>query len=660
MKSDFTLAFNEIVETRALPREKVLEALKTALVSAYRRDANVIDSQHVEADLDIDGQPRVVVEKEVVDDVMNPQTEVALDEAREIDPNAQEGDMLMVPVKTLSKTFGRIAAQTAKQVILQHIREAERESLYSEYIEREGDLITGTVQSISSSTVTLDLGRAEAVMPPNHRTPSERYRPHEKIRVYVAEVKKSNRGPQIIVSRNHKGMLRRLLEYEVPEIYNGQIDIKSIAREAGHRSKVAVAALQEGIDAVGACVGMRGMRIQNIVRELNDEKIDIIEWDADPARFIARALSPARVTKVFLDESLDAIRTATVIVPEDQLSLAIGKEGQNARLAAKLTGWRIDIKSVIEAAQGAMERIEEPPLDQLLESHDELLAETYRILEKKAENRVVTPEEYSVVTEFVELAEGILFGERDDARSERREMIEGVRPLVPAAAFLMPLQELELADDIMRVIDRLGNVGELWIRFMGDEEGLGQSLAEGGADDDAMEAIRDALDDLVLPEVLEAEAAAIAESEAEVEAEVEVEAADELEAEAEPETVAGEEPEEVLEAEAPAAAVVEEAPEGDDAAPVDPVEAAVEAAEREIAEREAQAAQGDVDFETYIEEVDIDDEMDEVFDNEKQKSKKKAKQKRRQLIYDEDMGEVVAKRRRKRGRDAEDEYDEFF
>jgi N utilization substance protein A len=644
VKSDFTLAFNEIVETRALPREKVLDALTTALESAYRRDAKVIDSQAVKAELDIDGQPRVMVEKEVVEDVMNPQTEVLVAEAREVEPNAQEGDMVMVPVKTLSKTFGRIAAQTAKQVILQHIREAEREALYSEYIEREGDLITGTVQSISSSTVTLDLGRAEAVMPPNQRTPTERYRPHEKIRVYVAEVKKSNRGPQIIVSRNHKNMLRRLLEYEVPEIYNGQIDIKSIAREAGHRSKVAVAALQEGIDAVGACVGMRGMRIQNIVRELNDEKIDIIEWDADPARFIARALSPARVTKVFLEESLDAIRTATVIVPEDQLSLAIGKEGQNARLAAKLTGWRIDIKSVIEAAQDAMDRIEEPPLVSLMESHDELLAEAYRILEKKAENRVVTPEEYTIITDFVELAEGLLFGIRDEARSERREMIEGVRPLVPPAAFLMPLAELELADDIMRVIDRLGNVGELWIRFMGDESGLAQSLREGGADSDAMDAIRDALDDLVLPEILE-EVAESEEIEEEPAAEASVEAAEAVD--------------EVEAVEALDAVEVEAIEDAE--LPVDPVEAAVEAAEAEIAARAAGVeVEENVDFETFVEEGDVDEDIDEVFDQEKQKSKKKAKQKRRQLIFDEEVGEVVAKRRRKRGRDDGDDYDEFF
>jgi N utilization substance protein A len=622
MKSDFILAFNEIVEARGLPKEKVLEALKQALVSAYRRDARVIESQRIEAEIDEQGHPRLMVEKEVTEDVVNPQTEVALSEIATLYPDAQLGDMVMVPVTTLSKTFGRIAAQTAKQVILQHIREAEREALYTEYIDREGELTIGTVQSISPTAITLDLGRAEAIMPISQRPPNEHYRHHEKIRVYVAEVKRSNRGPQIIVSRNHKNMLRRLLEYEVPEIYNGQIEIKSIAREAGYRSKVAVAALQEGIDAVGACVGMRGMRIQNIVKELNDEKIDVIEWDPDPAKFIARALSPARVSKVFLSEEIDSVRTATVIVPEDQLSLAIGKEGQNARLAAKLTGWRIDIKSVMEAAQEAMNRIEVPPLNRLLETHDALLAETYRILDKRANNRVITPEEYTSVRQFVELAVGILHEKHEEILSERREMIEAVRPLVPEVAFEIPLEELELAEDIMEVIGRLGNVGELWVRYMADEAGLERSLLEGGAGEDAMDAIRFALDDLVLPTVeeLAAKKAQAAES---------VEVA-------------------VEEAEAPQ--------------PAEPVEALPEVEVPQVAaEAPAVGEAEEVGYEDYMEEVEDEDEgLDDLSQKEKKKSKKKAKQKRRQLIYDEDVGEVVARRRRKREQGEFDDYDEYF
>ncbi len=232
MKSDFTLAFNEIVETRALPREVVLEALSQALVSAYKRDANIGNNQRVEAKIDLTGQTQILLEKEVVDSVQTEQTEVALEDARRYYPEIQMGDMVMMPVQT-GASFGRIAAQTAKQVILQRIREAERETLYDEFAEREGDLITGTVQSVTHNSLTVSLGRAEAVMPRKEQIPGERYRPHDKVRAYVAEVKKNTRGPQIVVSRAHKNMLRRLLEYEVPEIYNGQVEIKNIAREAG-------------------------------------------------------------------------------------------------------------------------------------------------------------------------------------------------------------------------------------------------------------------------------------------------------------------------------------------------------------------------------------------------------------------------------------------
>jgi len=350
-KSEFTLAFNEITETHHLPRQIVIEALQQALISAYRRDSGASPAQRVDAEVDLNTNVhKILVEMEVVDEVKNERTEVSLEKARYFEPNTQLGDLVMVPIEYNMKTFGRIAAQTAKQVILQKIREAERKSLYEEYKDREGDLITGQVQSVSGQSITLSLGRAEAIMPRNQQIQGERYRAHDKVRTYVLEVKESSRGPQIIVSRAHKNMLRRLLEYEVPEIYNGQVEIKNIAREPGHRSKVAVSALQPGVDPVGACVGLRGMRIQNIVKELNEEKIDVIEWNADQSVFIAKALSPARVSGVYLEEDLDQGHTATVIVPDDQLSLAIGREGQNARLAAKLTGWRIDIKSVSEAA----------------------------------------------------------------------------------------------------------------------------------------------------------------------------------------------------------------------------------------------------------------------------------------------------------------------
>jgi len=252
-----------------------------------------------------------------------------------------------VTIETTPHRFGRIAAQTAKQVILQRIREAERDALYAAYADREGEMVSGTIQGINSQVITLNLGKAEAILPRSEQIPTERYRLNQRIRAYVLEVRKANRGPRIIVSRTHRNMLRRLLELEVPEIFNGAVEIKAIAREAGFRSKVAVAAVQEGIDPVGSCVGMRGVRIRSVVNELNGEKIDVVEWSPDTAAFIANALSPAKVIKVNLQKDKGG-KTATVVVPDDQLSLAIGREGQNARLAAKLTGWRIDIKNASE------------------------------------------------------------------------------------------------------------------------------------------------------------------------------------------------------------------------------------------------------------------------------------------------------------------------
>jgi len=635
MKSDFTLAFNEIVETRALPREVVLEALSQALVSAYKRDANIGNNQRVEAQIDITGESQILLEKEVVDEVQTDQTEVAIEEARLHVPDAQLGDTVMVPVQT-GATFGRIAAQTAKQVILQRIREAEREALYGEFAEREGDLVTGTVQSVTSGAITLSLGRAEAIMPRAHQIPGERYRHHDKVRAYVAEVKKNSRGPQIVVSRAHKNMLRRLLEYEVPEIYNGQVEIKNIAREAGHRSKVAVAALQEGVDPVGACVGMLGIRIQNIVKELSDEKIDVIEWNPEPAIFIAKALSPARVSDMLLEEDLDTGRTATVIVPDDQLSLAIGREGQNARLAAKLTGWRIDIKSVSEAANEAYKRLDDSPLDRLALEQPDMVAEVIRIMDKKQQNRPIQPEEFKTLTEFVKVAERRLLAERETGRAGRRAAMDTVRALVPDRAFQMGIGELELDDDINKALARIENVGDLMIRMLADEYNLERTLRQGGAGEDAMEAIRYALDDLVVlrqgepepePEpVAEAEPAPLAEVAAEAPVEVEVEA----EIEAEP-VAAGEEEGAV---ELPAFLDLE--PAADllgDAAPA-----------RKREERRPPAV---AEFDG-----DLTDEGDTEEDRERKR--KKDKRKRRELVFDEKRGEVIVKRRRKGSRRREE------
>src|SRR5579859_7337961 len=499
-KSEFTLAFNEITETHHLPRQIVIDALQQALVSAYRRDSGASPAQRVEAEVDLNtNHHKILVEMEVVaDSVTNERTEVSLEKARYFEPEANVGDLVMVPIEYNLSTMGRIAAQTAKQVILQKIREAERKAMYDEYKDREGDLITGQVQSISGQNITLSLGRAEAIMPRNQQIQGERYRPHDKVRTFVMEVKESSRGPQIIVSRAHKNMLRRLLEYEVPEIYNGQVEIKNIAREAGHRSKVAVSALQPGVDPVGACVGLRGMRIQNIVKELNEEKIDVIEWNADQSVFIAKSLSPARVSGVYLEDDIDQGHTATVIVPDDQLSLAIGREGQNARLAAKLTGWRIDIKSVSEAAITALTHINEPPLDSIATDHADVVTEVGRILEKKKAERAVMPEEYQSLAKFVQMVEQRQLEQREVKRATRLKAMDKVRPNIPAGAFDMDLAELELADDIMQALKNVNNVGELMVRLQGDEENLHAALDASRAGDDAMDAIKEAIDALVI------------------------------------------------------------------------------------------------------------------------------------------------------------------
>lgn len=349
MKSEFEIAITQLSADRNLAPDVIIEAIEMALVSAYKR--NYGPSQNVQVELDRrTGQARVFVKKLVAEEVEDDRNEMLLSEARLIDPSAKLGDFVDVEVKP--RDFGRIAAQTAKQVITQRIREAERDSVFAEYAEREGELVNGTVREIDvrSRTVGVSLGKAEAVLPRGEQISREHYRVGQRVRVYIVSVERTVRGPQITVSRTHPDLLKRLLELEVPEIYNGTVEVKAIAREPGYRSKVAVAALQSGVDPVGSCVGMRGVRIQNIVNELAGEKIDVVEWSRDERVFIANALSPAKVVEVYLNREEKA---AKVIVPDRALSLAIGKEGQNARLAAKLTGWRIDIKSETEAADEA-------------------------------------------------------------------------------------------------------------------------------------------------------------------------------------------------------------------------------------------------------------------------------------------------------------------
>ncbi|MDA1257242.1 MAG: transcription termination factor NusA [Chloroflexi bacterium] len=358
MKSDLLLAVTQLAAERALSAGAVLSAIQDALVSAYKRDA-VSEGQDVTVVLDPDtGEMEVHTVRTVVEDgseMEEPLAQLYLTDAKKIDKNATIGQYVVTG--TITQNPGRIAAQTAKQVVMQRLREAEREVVFDEFQDKSGEVLTVTVQRGDARGVILDVGRAEAVMPPSEQVPSERYRPGYKVKVYIVEVARTVRGPEIIASRTHPDLIRRLFEAEVPEIYNGIVEIKNIAREPGARSKVAVVSHQAGVDAVGACVGLRGIRIQNVVSELHGEKIDVIEYAEDIATYIGNSLSPAEVDAVILDEEA---RSATVIVPDRALSLAIGREGQNARLAAKLTDWRVDIKSASEHALAQQPKTETP------------------------------------------------------------------------------------------------------------------------------------------------------------------------------------------------------------------------------------------------------------------------------------------------------------
>ncbi len=402
-KNDFIVAIAQICTERGLSKDTVLHAVEQALVSAYKR--NYGGSANISAKIDPNsGKVKIFAQKTVVDNVLDRRAEITLPDAREIDPMADLGGT--VAIESTPDNFGRIAAQTAKQVVLQRIREAERDALYTSFHEREGEIVQGTIKTLEQSAITVDLGRIEGLLPKNEQIPTERYRHNQKIRALITEVNKASRGPQVLLSRTHRNMLRRLLEIEVPEIFNGLVEIKSIAREAGQRSKVAVSATQDGIDPVGACVGQRGGRIQAIVNELTGEKIDVIEWNPNPQIFIASALSPAKATQVTLTEDENGDKVATVIVQDKQLSLAIGKEGQNARLAAKLTGWRIDIKSEAQVNEELMRQQmqEQSTLDaqqavaeaQVVLEQDEALPET----EMSAPLQIVEP----VITESVIVA----------------------------------------------------------------------------------------------------------------------------------------------------------------------------------------------------------------------------------------------------------------
>jgi N utilization substance protein A len=396
MKTDFILAITQLAAERNLPKEVVFSAVEAALVSAFKKDD--LGAQHnISVKINpASGDVKVYTLKIVVEKPTDPYKEISLVEAQKIKKDVKLSET--IPIESTQFHAGRIAAQTAKQVVLQRLREAEREFIFGEYVDREGDIVSGIVQRVEPRQAIIDLGKAEGVLPSAEQMRTERYRVGQRLKLYLLEVNRTNKGPRLILSRSHPNLVRRLFELEVPEISNGIVEIKAVAREAGFRSKVAVAALQEGIDPVGSCVGLRGVRIQNVVNELGGERIDVIQWHSHPKMFIANALSPAQVVSVDVEE---AEKSAVVVVPDGQLSLAIGKEGQNARLAAKLTGWKIDIKSasVAEAERKTMVR-EAPPVA-VAEEPEKAEEEASKVKERVARVKVTAPP----VKEGVEVSE---------------------------------------------------------------------------------------------------------------------------------------------------------------------------------------------------------------------------------------------------------------
>ncbi len=361
MNIEFLHALDDIASEKDISKDILLEAIETALESAYKKDFGSKDNAEVKIDQN-SGEVRVIARKDVVEEVENKNSEISLEHAQDIDPKLDIGDVAEIEITP--DNFGRIAAQTAKQVVMQRIREAERDVIYDHYKQKEGEFITGTIQRFHKDYIMIDMGKTEALLPPSEQIDTETYEVGDRIKLFIVEVSSTNKGPRILVSRTHPGLLMRLFEIEIPEIYDGTVEIKEVAREAGYRSKVAVYSENDDVDPVGACVGPRGSRVQAVVDQLDGEKIDIVKWHPDPKEFIANALNPAEVTEVILNEK-EAI--AQVVVPDFQLSLAIGKEGQNARLAAKLTGWKVDIikESEFNASDEDTEEINEEDVDDL-------------------------------------------------------------------------------------------------------------------------------------------------------------------------------------------------------------------------------------------------------------------------------------------------------
>jgi len=663
MKNEFVLAFNELLEEKQLPKDIIMGALEYAMVSAYRKAENASNAQHIEAKIDLQtGRVTIYAEKEIVETVQDPRTEVSLEEALKIDPNAKIGGMIVVD--STPKDFGRVAAQTARQVIQQRIREAEREAQLQYFKRQVGEIVSGMIQAITPNGLTLGLEmKAEGIMPRKEMIPGERHRVHERIRALLLEVKDSSKGPQIILSRAHRNFLRRLLENEVPEIYHGMVEIRSIAREPGQRSKVAVAALQAGVDPVGACVGMRGVRIQAIVRELNDEKIDVIEWNPDPAIYIAKALSPARVTGVYLSNRGKGTKTATVVVPEDQLSLAIGRDGQNARFAARLTSWRIDIKSLPEAAIDALNKIQkEPEYATFAELEKDVIPQIQQILNKKAEGRPVTPEEYQLMSQFVDRVErGILRQREGVLRAEEEKQIIAAAN-IPDEAFEIPLEDIGLPLRYTTLLNGAGflSVGDLMLQLKLDPNKI---LALEGIGAKAMAAIEQALANFSLPKTETTEQEMVEEEPATLEERVE----DQEPAEQIPEVV--EFAQEVSQAEigeeeeSTQPALVQPDGEAETAEPVVteiPLDEEKEIGQEEETPQETEEPTLEEIFKWSPDQIEIDYTLVTEDDEEESESDKKKKKKKKKYVeyeYDPDQAATVAKKKRKRGgADWDDEW----
>ncbi len=620
-KNDFALAFNEVLEEKQLAKDIVVSAIESAMVSAYRRAVGASTAQHVEAKLDSDtGIVTVYAEKEVVEDsVIDARTEVLLDEARKVNPEVQPGDMLIV--ESTPADFGRVAAQTARQVIQQRIREAERSNQMAYYERQVGEIVSGLVQAINAQGVTIGLDmKAEGVMPNNQKIPGERLKLHDRVRAVVMEVKDGTRGPQIVLSRAHRNFLRRLLENEVPEIYHGIVEIRAISREPGARAKVAVSATQPGIDPVGACVGIKGVRIQAIVKELHDEKIDIIQWDQDPVVYIQKAISPARVNGVYLVDN-EGARTATVVVGEDQLSLAIGRDGQNARLAAKLTGWRIDIKSLSEAAGDSLNKLQgDASLAAMLPAAVEQIPQIQETLAKKAEGRAIMPEEYTALSQFVDRVERRTIQIKEEAAREVEERTSTARAEVPAAAFTMPLDQADLKEHIFNILTEAGfeTVGQLMFTLKTDANKV---LGLAGIGSKAIQNIEEVLGALSFPEP---------------------------EAAPEPEAVKVDE----VAAAAPEAVIAEPVAVEEMPATKKPGEGKKEA-KKVVEEAEDENAKDGVSLEELFKMKPETFQTPAVVEDDDDKKKgKKGKKKGVALEFDEDLGAVVGRKKHKRGDEA--------